>query len=1057
MSSLFGECAREGEDSDRWYKTLFENVPIGIYRTTPDGRILVANPTLVRMLGYTSSEELVQHNLEDDRFEPEYPRSVFKNRLEFEGEVTGLESAWKRRDGTFLFIRENARAIRDDSGTILYYEGTVEDITERKKAEEESQKSEERFRVLIRNSSDIVYVLDSRGFIQYVSPNVSQVLGYSDTVPADDRLNVLSFVHPDDSERAQKALVELKKNPDKTLVYEFRIRDMAGSYIWAEVWCKNLLDDPYVSGFVLNVRNITDRKKAEEQLRESEEKYRNIVELAPDGIVIMDLKGFITSCNTAFLKLTGYTEEDVVNKHFSKLPTVRLRDIPRYMKIINSLLRGRVSSPIEFTWVHKDGATRLGEVHASLMRRGIQIIGIQAVARDITDRKKAEELLKFSEEKYRSLVENLNVGVYRVMPVGEGQIIDVNRALVKMLGYEKKEDILKLKISDTYYNPGAGADILNKISKQGFLKKEEIVLKKKDGTPIIVSNTGKALYKDGKLLYFDGILEDITERKKVEEELEQYRHHLEELVKERTTALTEANVQLQEEIKERKLIEESLAAEKEQLAVTLRSIGDGVITTDTEGSIVLINKAAEALTGYTQEEAMGKLLSTVFYIVNEQTRRPCENPVDKVLLQGAVVGLGNNTVLISRDGTERVIADSGAPIRDHMSRIIGVVLVFRDITEKRRMEQELLRTQKLESLGNLAGGIAHDFNNILTAVVNTVALAKMNTTDNKMEAMLTKIEKASLQARNLTQQLLTFSKGGAPIKKATSLKELIRDSASFALRGSNVRCHFYIPDDLSPADIDEGQISQVINNLIMNADEAMPEGGVIQVKAENVFIDEGVLPLRKGDYVKISIKDGGVGISEKYLQKIFDPYFTTKQKGSGLGLSTSYSVIMKHEGYITAESDVGTGTTFYIYLPASQKVREEQEEGGALVKGKGRVLLMDDEEIVRDAADEVLTYLGYTVETVADGEEVIDVYTEALKSGEPFDIVIMDLTIPGGMGGKEAITTLLQVDPHVKAIVASGYSTDPVMADYKKYGFKGMVTKPYTIEDLSRALHKVMT
>ncbi|MBU7046699.1 MAG: PAS domain S-box protein, partial [Theionarchaea archaeon] len=613
MSSLLGECTREGEDGDTWYKTLFENVPIGIYRTTPDGRILAANSTLVRMLGYTSFEELAERNLEDDRFEPEYPRSAFKKQLEREGEVTGLESTWKKRDDTFFFVRENVRAIRDDSGTILYYEGTVEDITERKKAEEESRKSEERFRVLIQNSSDIVYVLDSHGFIQYVSPNVGQVLGYSDAVLAEDRLNVLSFVHPDESERAQKALVELKKNPDKTLVYEFRIRDIAGSYIWAEVWCKNLLDDPAVSGFVLNIRNITDRKTAEEQLRESEERYRNIVELAPDGIVIMDLKGFITSCNTAFLKLTGFTKEEIVGKHFSKLPTVRLRDVPRYLKVINSLLRGKTFSPIELIWVHNDGTARLGEIHASLMRRGIQIIGIQAVARDITDRKKAEELLKLSEEKYRSLVENLNVGVYRVMPVGEGQIIDVNQALVKMLGYEKKDDIMKLKISDTYYNSGDGVKILKKIFEQGVLKKEEILLKKRDGTPIIVSNTGKALYKDGNILYFDGILEDITERKKVEEELEQYRHHLEELVEVRTTALTEINVQLQEEIRERKVMEESLAAEKERLSVTLRSIGDGVITTDIKGSVVLINKAAEALTGYTQEEAVGKPLNTVFY------------------------------------------------------------------------------------------------------------------------------------------------------------------------------------------------------------------------------------------------------------------------------------------------------------------------------------------------------------------------------------------------------------------------------------------------------------
>lgn len=1044
--------------SEKRYKNLFENAPIGIYRTTPDGRILMANPTLMRLLGYSSYEELAQRNLEETGYKNEtgYPRSVFKQYMERDGEIIGLESSWTRRDGTTVFLRENARAVRDSSGTILYYEGTVEDITARKKAEEKLQKSEEWFKALVQNSLDVVYVLDEKGVIQYVSPNVNQVLGYSEPLYGES-LRVLDFVHPDDLPIAQKALDELRENPGKTIVYEFRIANIKGQYLWMEVWGKNMLEIPAVSGIVLNVRNITERKKAEEKLRESEEQYRSIVELAPDGIITFNLKGVVTSVNSAFSRISGFSTEDIVGRHISRLPTIRWRDIPKYVRLFSRLIQGKVAKPFEFSWVRQDGLERQGEAHIALMKRDGKTVGLQCIVRDVTERKKAEEMLRLSEKKYRTLLENLSVGVYRVTPGKEGRFIDVNQAFASMLGYEK-EEILQLNVCDIYADSQDRTAFSRKLMDQTFVKSEELQLKRKDGSTIIVSDTARAIFDNGTLMYFDGVTEDITHRKRVEEELKEYRQHLEELVEERTNKLQKANKQLQKEIQDRLSAEESLAAEKEQLAVTLRSIGDGVITTDIEGTVVLINKIAEALTGWTQEEAEGCDLSEIFVTVDEKTGDPCENPVNEVLKRGSVVGLGNNTMLVAKDGTERIIADSGAPIRDRNSRIIGVVLVFRDITEKRKMEQELLRTQKLESLGILAGGIAHDFNNILTAVLNNVTLAKMYTEDNAIETKLTKIEKASLQAKNLTQQLLTFSKGGTPIKKTTSLVELIKDSASFALRGSNVRCHFYIDDAVWPADIDEGQISQVINNLIINADQAMPGGGIVQVRLTNeVVTSDDPLPVSPGQYVKISITDEGVGIPQNHISKIFDPYFSTKQKGSGLGLATSYSIVKQHKGFIDVESEVGSGTSFSVWLPASVKEWKTQKAApGVPVKGEEKILLMDDEEPILDAAGEVLNYLGYTVAFARDGKDALEQYGKALNAGEPFDVVIMDLTVPGGMGGEETIEHLLKIDPDVCAIVSSGYSNDPVMSDYKTYGFKGVITKPYTVEELNDILRQVL-
>lgn len=512
-------------------------------------------------------------------------------------------------------------------------------------------------------------------------------------------------------------------------------------------------------------------------------------------------------------------------------------------------------------------------------------------------------------------------------------------------------------------------------------------------------------------------------------------------------------------ISERRRAEKVLAAEKERLAVTLRSIGDGVITTDTDGNIVLMNKVAEDLTGWTQGEGLGEPLGKLFHIINEKTGEEGEEPIGQVLKTGEAISLSGDTALVAKDGTSRTIAYTASPIRDKDDKIIGVVLVFQDISEKKKLEQEVVKAQKLESIGVLAGGIAHDFNNILTSVLGNVTLAKMySEPGNKIWARLEAAEKATLRARDLTQRLLAFSKGGAPIIKAVSIADLVEDSCTFALSGSTVRCQFSRPDDLWLVEVDEGQISQVINNLAINALQAMPEGGIIQVSCENVTVrSEDALPLKPGKFVMISIKDQGPGIPSEYLDRIFDPYFTTKPKGSGLGLANCYSIVKNHRGRITVESHLGVGTTFRIYLPASGKrlvATSGLEE--TVPAGQGRILVMDDEELVRDTLGEMLAHIGYGVEFAQEGGEAIEMFTRAREAGQPFDAVITDLTVPGGMGGKEAVRRLMKIDPKVKVIVSSGYSEDMVMAKYREYGFCGIIAKPYKIQELSAVLRQLV-
>ena len=630
----------------------------------------------------------------------------------------------------------------------------------------------------------------------------------------------------------------------------------------------------------------------------------------------------------------------------------------------------------------------------------------------------SDRALKENEGKYRNLVERANDGIIIV----KDKILKyANPRLAQIMGYTVEEltnaSITMLLPPDEIakgnelYARGSKGEVISEIV--------EIAFKHKNGSKIPVElNIGFIPYEDATAGLI--LIRDTTDRKK---------------------------------------IEEMLASEKERLSITLRSIGDGVITTDMESRIVLMNRVAERLTGWTQEEALGQSLHEVFPIIKELTMERCDRLLDKILKEGVMVELINQTVLVARDGTERAIAVTGSPIRARDTAVIGMVLVFRDITEKRRFEDELLKMQRLDSVGVLAGGIAHDFNNILAGIIGNISLAKaLSNKEDKLYTCLIEAEKASLRAKDLTHQLLTFSKGGSPIRKKSSISEIIKDSAEFVLRGSSVKCEYDVSWDLWLVDVDPGQISQVIQNLVLNAIQAMPEGGIMGMLAENVVVEEERhLPLRFGKYVKISVHDTGHGIPEENLPRIFDPFFTTRDKGSGLGLATAYSIINKHGGLLTVKSELNNGTTFDIYLPAAQDqtlscpAKEEK-----ISFGQGKILVMEDEESLRNLLKNTLNLLGYEVTLALEGKESIRLYEEAIENGVGFDAVIMDLTIPGGMGGKEAIKKLIAIDPFVKAIVSSGYSNDPVMSDYQEYGFKGVVAKPYKLAEISEVLHKVI-
>ncbi len=635
-----------------------------------------------------------------------------------------------------------------------------------------------------------------------------------------------------------------------------------------------------------------------------------------------------------------------------------------------------------------------------------------------------QKLLEASEEKFRSLTEEINDWVWEFDVNGIRTYI--SPSVEKTLGYSAEELLGKSVFDDV---PEEMAEKNRKLlaghaENRSSFKAVPHAQYCKNGQLVMVETSGQPVFdENGVLQGFRGVARDITQRK---------------------------------------LAEEALQAEKERLSVTLRSIGDGVITTDTYGKIVFLNRVAEELTGWTNKEAEGKVSSEIFNIVNEQTQKLCADPIKQVLNLETITGLERHTALIVKDGSMRSIADSSAPIRDKENHIVGVVLVFRDVTHERKTEEELLKIRKLESVGVLAGGIAHDFNNILSAILGNIELAgnRVAGKDSKTTALLADAGKATRRAAKLTDQLLTFSKGGEPIKEKTSLPKLITDSADFVLRGSNVACTYSFSKQLWMVDIDSGQISQVIQNIIINAKHAMPEGGTVVIQCSNVHdvASESSMRMGRGKYVRVTFQDTGTGIAKEIIDNVFDPYFTTKQEGSGLGLAISHSIVTKHNGYLTVKSSPDKGTTFALYLPAVDHVVEsviEKSEVMPVVQGL-TVMVMDDDEMVLTVAEAQLIALCHNPVLVIDGGQAIDRYQKMRDSDTPVDIVIMDLTIPGGMGGKEAAEKLLQIDPEARLIVASGYSNDPVMAEYGKYGFKAAISKPFDLKELNDALASVV-
>lgn len=1005
--------------SHQQFQEIIKSIQDGFLAINRDWRITYINERAASN-GYFRPEELIGENIWDKFpylvghiLETNY-RKAMEERVSIQFEMPGkLHDIWYE-----------VRIYPTADGITVYWL----DKTDRKRVENELVISEKNLAVSQEIAHIGSYTWDLEKDILIWSDELYRILGLIPKQIRPSYDTYTSFIHPEDREDAIRK-IKCAINESKPQPNEHRILRNDGTVKLVQVKSRILKENngkPLLIHGV--VQDITEQKRAEEAIEATRieainerNRLQAVMDALPVGVAIVDIHGGNIRVNHEYEQIwssprppvqsvSDYVEykawwvetgHQVKPEEWGSARAVQKGEtvIGQFMQI------ERFDGTLAYVL---NSAAPVFDAHG-------QIIGSAVVIHDITKLKELETALRES-KKLAAIVETSEDAIISMTP--EGKISSWNRGAKKLYGYNAEEVMGKpaLMIVPIEYHQQM-RDVLRNLYEGQVFEDNRAVRIHKDETLIYVS-IKSSLIRDaaGNIVEISSIHRDITERIKSEE---------------------------------------ALAKERELLMVTLNSLTEGVVATDSEDRIFLINEAALNLTGFTHIEAIDEPLNKIIYIIDDKTSEPVIDIINKNNLKNQIP---RQLVLVTRDLKEVPISIHSSPIKSANSRIIGAVTVIQDITAKHKTEQELFKAEKLESLGILAGGIAHDFNNFLAAILSNIQLAQLKYRKNKdIEKYLQESIESTYRASELTRQLLTFSKGGAPVKKAASLVELIRDTAEFALRGSKVKAECFFSETLWQVEVDIGQISQVIHNLVINAKQAMPKGGTIKINAENLNIESNQ-QFNPGNYVKIIIKDQGVGIPKENLVKIFYPFFTTKEEGTGLGLATSYSIIRQHDGYLEVESEVGLGTNFVIHLPAliDTIISPKAHEDVAVTSERLKILLMDDEKIILKSMGEMLEFYGHQVMLTIDGSEAIDEYRQALNADAPFDVVIMDLTVPGGMGGQEAIAHLRDIDPKIKAIVSSGYANDPIISDYKRFGFCGVMTKPYKIDELNEVLNRLI-
>jgi PAS domain S-box-containing protein len=981
------------------------------------------------------------------------------------------------KSGELKWIKDHSRPLFDEKGKVVGIIGAAQDITESVKAEENIRLQAE----MLNSVGQAIIATNTEGVIIYANNYTEKLFGWKpEEIIGNNIVDVTPAIGY--NEKATEIINELKEG--KSWSGEFLIRHKDGNELLTFVTDTPICNkDGIIIGIIGVSQDISDRKQREQeqlQLLERVQQQNEILATVAGSIALAE--GDIEELCALITKSVGVTFGiERIGVWLFNEEITELECIYQYSTSSQSVTRGAKLLEKEFydefqylkygkfvdasypltdprTKGYVEGYLKPNNITAMLdgiIRSGglnlgtlcFEHVGVEhvwtadeiAFCNQLSDqiaacllnveKKKAQEVLKESEERFFSAFKYAPIGM--ALADTEGNLLRVNSALCRIIGYSSAE-LEMMNIEDITHEEDIEADkkflseLITGIRDSFSMEKRYY---HKNRTIVWVSLSVSAVRAhDGNIKHVVGQVQDITEQREI-----------------------------QRQIKE----------ERERLAVTLRSIGDGVIAADVEGKITFINRIAEELTGWTNQEAKDLPILTVFSIKNQNDKNIREEFFHRILTTGRIIELEENITLVSRSGKEIIIAESGAPIRDAESNVIGVIIIFRDITQEIKLHEVSLQNSKLDSLAVLAGGIAHDFNNLLAGVFGFLEVSRLMLNKHdyvRADKAIASAVSVFTRAKDLTQQLLTFAKGGDPVRSIGSIIPLLEKTLKFVFSGSSVSYTIDIADDVWYCDFDENQIGQVIDNIAINAMQSMPDGGQFFVHVNNIPSNEVSYSGENlsCDMVCIEFRDTGNGIASAALTKIFDPFFTTKPGGHGLGLSTVRSIVQKHGGRIDVASKENEGTAFFVYLPAQHKneAREIIELKSPELKSKEftRILIMDDEDFLCEIFSDILTEMGYTVKTASHGDEALQLYTEAYNGNEPFDIVFLDLTIPGGKGGKIVASEIRNgtINPLVKIVACSGYSEDPVMTNPEKFGFDERLIKPFTYQQLTTLLESLV-